>query len=56
MKNYKRDEDTVLRKEIMEIKRQNVVRRDVVGSAERYGVQPRGCSTLFHTVPNRTVN
>jgi hypothetical protein len=34
MKNYKRDEDTVLKKKIMEIKRQNVVRRDVLGSKE----------------------
>jgi hypothetical protein len=34
MKNYKRDEDTVLEKNIMEIKEQNVVRREVSGSKE----------------------
>jgi hypothetical protein len=57
MKNYKRDEDTVLRKEVMEIKKQNVVRRDVVGSTERYGVQRAVLQVfrMFHSVPNRTV-
>jgi hypothetical protein len=35
MKNYKRDEDTVLEKNVMKIKKgQNVVRRDVSGSEE----------------------
>jgi hypothetical protein len=51
MKNYKRDEDTVLKRKIMKIKKQNVVRRAVSGSKAWDGVRqvpPRGCSAALH--------